>query len=133
MHLQTLHDKVVLVTGGARGIGKGLAKACLEQGARVVITNLNQDIAHATVEELLPLGHIRAVRCDATQRSEVEALLDDIWQQEGAPDLVFSNAGRGGNERALDASLDDIRALFATNFENFDCRRPAADLRPCQT
>ncbi len=118
MHFDTLQNKVVLVTGGARGIGKGLAKACLQEGANVIITNLNEDVAQKTTQELQPLGHIRAVRCDATQRNEVDALLDNIWQQEGAVDLVFSNAGRGGNERALDASADDIHDLFATNFES---------------
>ena len=118
MQFESLRDKVVLVTGGARGIGKGLAKACLQEGARVIITNLDADMGQRTAAELQTLGAIRAVRCDATQRHEVDALMDDIWQLEGPPDVVFSNAGRGGNERALDASLDDIRALFATNFES---------------
>jgi NAD(P)-dependent dehydrogenase (short-subunit alcohol dehydrogenase family) len=118
MQFESLRDKVVLITGGARGIGKGLATACLQEGARVIITNLNEEVGLAAEAELKPLGPVRAVRCDATRRDEVEALLDDIWQQEGPLDLVFSNAGRGGNERALDASLEDIRALFATNFES---------------
>ena len=118
MPFETLQDQVVLVTGGARGIGKGLAKACLQEGAKVIITNLNEAVAQNTIEELQALGQIRAVKCDATQRDEVEALMDNIWQQEGAVDLVFSNAGRGGNERALDASVEDIRDLFATNFES---------------
>lgn len=118
MSWASLEDKVVLVTGGARGIGKGLAKACLQAGATVVITNLNREVGQQTAEELGALGAIRALRCDATDRAQVDVLLDDIWQREGPIDLVFSNAGSGGTQRALDAPLAGIRELFATNFES---------------
>ena len=104
----SLEDKTVLVTGGARGIGKGIARACLKGGASVVITNLNPEVGRAAEAELSSLGKVRAVSCDATDRTAVESLVDDIWSAEGGLDLVFSNAGRGGAERALDASMDDI-------------------------
>ena len=115
---ESLENKVVLVTGGARGIGKGLAQAALREGAKVVITNLNAEVGRNTATELSQHGEIRAVRCDATDREQVEGLLNDIWQREGAVDLVFSNAGAGGNERALDAAMKDVHGLFATNFES---------------
>jgi NAD(P)-dependent dehydrogenase (short-subunit alcohol dehydrogenase family) len=118
MSWTSLQDKVVLVTGGARGIGKGLAQACLHEGAAVVITNLNAEVGQQTAQELSALGQIRAVRCDATDRVQVDALLDDIWAREGPIDLVFSNAGAGGTQRALDASIEDMHGLFATNFDS---------------
>jgi NAD(P)-dependent dehydrogenase (short-subunit alcohol dehydrogenase family) len=50
--MNSLNDKTVLVTGGARGIGKALTRACLAEGARVVITNLEAAAAAATLAEL---------------------------------------------------------------------------------
>ena len=114
----SLKDKTVLVTGGARGIGKGIARTCLGEGARVIITNLNADVGAATAAELSSLGEIRSVVCDGTDRAAVDALVEDIWSNEGHLDLVFSNAGRGGSERVLQASEQDIHDIFATNFES---------------
>ena len=50
--MESLSEKIVLVTGGAQGIGKGLARACLQRGASVVITNLDSEIAATTVADL---------------------------------------------------------------------------------
>ena len=116
--MNTLNDKTVLITGGARGIGKGLARACLAKGARVIITNLDESVAASTVAELSALGEIRAVRCDATDRAAVDELFDDIWVQEGPVDVVFSNAGAGGMAQILDTPIDDVHQQFATNFDS---------------
>jgi NAD(P)-dependent dehydrogenase (short-subunit alcohol dehydrogenase family) len=118
MTFDSLEGKVVLVTGGARGIGKGLAAACLAEGAKVIITNLNADVGRQAQDELSALGHVRSVRCDSTDRADVDALLDDIWRNEGPLDLVFSNAGTGGRQRVLEASIEEVRDLMATNFES---------------
>ena len=113
---ESLKGKFVLVAGGARGIGKGIAKACLNEGANVVITNLNDEIGVAAEAELSVLGNVRAVVCDGTDRAAVEALIEDVWRSNGPIDLVFSNAGKGGAERVLDASAAQLQDLFATNF-----------------
>ena len=118
MAITSLADKTVLVTGGARGIGKGIAKACLEEGARVVITNLDIAMGQQTEEQLSALGPIRAVRCDGTDPQAVDALMDDIWAHEGPVDLVFCNAGRGVSAPTLHASLNEIHSLFATNYDS---------------
>ncbi len=114
----SLAGKTVLVTGGARGIGKGLATRCLQEGANVVITNLNRDVGQATAISLSSLGSIRAAVCDATDSEAVAALVDDIYQTEGSLDLVFSNAGRGGAERVLSAPLSASQDIMATNYES---------------
>lgn len=116
--MNSLNDKTVLVTGGARGIGKALARACLAEGARVVITNLEVVAAEATVAELSSLGAIRAVRCDATDRADVDRLFDDIWASEGPVDVAFCNVGAGGMAKILDTPIDEVHAQFATNFDS---------------
>lgn len=65
MSFESLENKTVLVTGGARGIGKGLARACLEEGAKVIITSLHAETGEAAVAELSGLGAVRAIPCDA--------------------------------------------------------------------
>lgn len=60
------------------------------------ITKLNAESGRQAELELSALGQVRSVRCDGTDRADVDALLDDIWRNEGPLDLVFSNAGTGG-------------------------------------
>jgi NAD(P)-dependent dehydrogenase (short-subunit alcohol dehydrogenase family) len=113
--MESLSGKNVLVTGGAQGIGKGLARACLKRGASVVITNLDPDIAAAAVTELSEHGPIRAARCDATDRAAVDALFDDIWATEGPVDVAFCNAGAGGMGKILETPMEDVHHQFSTN------------------
>ena len=89
MMFESLRDKVVLITGGARGIGKGLAQACLGEGARVIITNLNPEVGRAAEAELGQLGSIRSMRCDATRADDVDVLLDD---RDDRPGVKFKDA-----------------------------------------
>jgi len=126
--MQTLAGRTVLVTGGAQGIGKGLARACLREGARVVITNLDRAIAARTVSELSQDGEIRAVRCDATDRRAVDALVEDIWANEGPVDVAFSNAGAGAMRPVLETPIDDLHAQFAVNLDS--CVHLAQSLVP---
>jgi NAD(P)-dependent dehydrogenase (short-subunit alcohol dehydrogenase family) len=116
--MKDLDGRTVLVTGGAQGIGKGLAKACLGAGARVVITNLDETIAARTVAELSALGSIRSVRCDATDRAAVDALLDQIWAVEGPIDVAFCNAGAGAMAPILEVPMEQVRGQFALNLES---------------
>jgi len=118
MSFESLENKTVLVTGGARGIGKGLARACLEEGAKVIITSLHAETGAAAEAELSELGSVRAICCDARDPEAIDHMLDDIWVNEGPLDLVFSNAGAGGSERVLEASLTEVHEMFATNFES---------------
>lgn len=118
MTITSLKGKTVLVTGGARGIGKGIARACLEEGARVVITNLDIAVGKETEAELSSLGSIRAMRCDGTDRQAIDELMDDIWAHEGPIDVVFSNAGRGFSVSTLEASIADVNDIFSTNYNS---------------
>lgn len=110
-----LQDQTVLITGGAQGIGKGLARSCLQRGARVVISNLDEQVAADTVSELSALGEIRAVRSDVTDAAASAALLDNVWQREGPIDLLCCNAGAGGMRPLQQTDLQDMHAQFALN------------------
>ena len=114
----SLNRKRVLVTGGARGIGKGIAKKCLEEGAKVYITNLDKRVGLATEKELSAFGEVKSLQCDSTDKAQVESMVKGIWEREGALDLVFSNSGSGSQHRVLEANPEEIQKLLATNFES---------------
>lgn len=84
-------DKVVLVTGSARGIGRRIAERFAEAGARVVISDLDQ----ATVDEVaraIGRGAV-GIKANVTQANEVAALIDKAVNDLGHIDIVVNNAG----------------------------------------
>ena len=86
-----LKDRVTLITGGAAGIGKATARRFVEEGATVVICDVNQEAGEATVREL---GHAAAFyRVDVTDRQAVQAWVDDVVDKYGRVDVLVNNAG----------------------------------------
>ena len=87
----TLTGKVVVITGGARGIGAATAARVVRDGARVVIGDLDLDVARATAERIG--GGTVAARLDVTDKGSVVALLDRAEQELGPVDVFVNNAG----------------------------------------
>ena len=88
-----LRDKVVIVTGGNRGIGKTLAKAFLRDGARVVIAARSKIEIHNTVKELSSLGQIMGVRTDVSNKYEVHTLMQETIREFQSIDILVNAAG----------------------------------------
>ena len=89
-----LQDKVAVITGAASGIGKDIAKVYLDNGARVVIADLNLDAASATAREFDPSGErALAVQMDVTDEAAVEAGIARAAVHFGGIDILISNAG----------------------------------------
>ncbi len=86
-----LKDQVALITGGAAGIGKATAKRFVEEGARVVIGDINQKVGEATAEELGPEVAFYAV--DVTDRPATQRWVDEILERYGRADILINNAG----------------------------------------
>jgi NAD(P)-dependent dehydrogenase (short-subunit alcohol dehydrogenase family) len=87
-----LQNKVAIVTGGARGIGKAVARRFLCEGARVVIADVNDDGGSAAVTELGALGPVRYVRCDIGDSGSVRQLVDATIAAFGPIDVLVNNA-----------------------------------------
>lgn len=97
--------KVVIVTGGASGIGRSLARACAGAGARgVVVADVQQAAAQAVAQDL-PEGVGLAMRCDVSHESEIQALVAATRQRFGQVDAYLSNAGILGQPGGIE--LDD--------------------------
>ena len=88
---RSLTGKVVLITGGARGIGRATAAALVAEGARVVIGDLDVELAGRTATELG--GGTRAVHLDVTDHAGFTAVLDGVERETGPIDVLINNAG----------------------------------------
>jgi 3-oxoacyl-[acyl-carrier protein] reductase len=86
-----LQDKVTLITGGAAGIGKATALRFAEEGAKVVICDVNEDAGAALVSDLGPAARFDKV--NVADRKEVQAWVDSVVSQYGRIDVLINNAG----------------------------------------
>ena len=112
-------DKVVLITGGAYGIGRATALAFAREGARVIVTDLCEEGAHETRQSILQEGgQAWALRCDVSDAADVQATFSAILTEFKRLDCAFNNAGTEGEFNPLHEASD----------ENFD-RVIAVDLK----
>src|SRR4030042_2110545 len=87
-------DRVAIVTGGARGIGKAIAFAVVREGARVVIVDVDQKSLEASKEEIEKMGgEALAISCDITKSSEVNEMVNQVQKTFGRIDILVNNAG----------------------------------------
>ena len=106
-------QSTAVVTGGASGIGRGIAAALVDRGCRVLIAD--RDIARAT-EAAAALGDLAvAAACDVTDHNAVEAMAESADRQFGGIDLVFANAGVSISGPLLDAQVAELDWIFAVN------------------
>ncbi len=91
---EDLKGKVAIVTGSARGIGKAIALGLASRGADVVISDIIEEQCADTSEMIKALGRRSlAIRCDVTQRAEMEALVNTTRSELGSLDIFVNNAG----------------------------------------
>ncbi|HRL24552.1 MAG TPA: glucose 1-dehydrogenase [Brevundimonas diminuta] len=100
-----LEGKRAIVTGGASGFGAGIARRFAEEGARVIVADLNEDAARALAAELgdADLG----VKVDVSSAADVAALAEAANRLLGGVDIVVNNAGVGHTPQPLDELSDE--------------------------
>jgi 3-oxoacyl-[acyl-carrier protein] reductase len=93
--MKLLQDKVVLITGASRGIGKSIAEECVKQGAIVAFTYLSsEEKARALEVELSVNGGVaKGFKSDAAKFDEAQTLVDDVVAAFGTIDVLVNNAG----------------------------------------
>jgi NAD(P)-dependent dehydrogenase (short-subunit alcohol dehydrogenase family) len=123
-----LSNQVALVTGGAKGFGRGIAAALNAAGARVYITGRDQAALDAAAREL----GVVAVRADATSSADWDRVMARILADSGRIDILVNNAGGGIKISSTEEQTDEsIAAVIALNLTGalFGCRRVAPLLR----
>jgi NAD(P)-dependent dehydrogenase (short-subunit alcohol dehydrogenase family) len=115
--MRDLAGRVAVVTGGAGGIGRGIVEALLEEGARVVMADVERPALDSAVGDLSSRGEVRGVVTDVSSSESVEALAADVFDTEGACHLLFNNAGvtSGGGGKPWEQESNDWRWCFGVN------------------
>ncbi|MEU9875888.1 SDR family NAD(P)-dependent oxidoreductase [Streptomyces phaeochromogenes] len=107
-------DKVMLVTGGAGGIGSALCHRFASGGARCVVVDIDAARAGKTADELPGTGHL-GIGCDVLDRAQVERLFDLVGDTYGRLDVLVNNVGMTSAERFDVRSVESIEREITLN------------------
>jgi 3-oxoacyl-[acyl-carrier protein] reductase len=120
-----LKNKVAIVTGSGRGIGKGIAKVLASEGAAMVICDVNQKDIDQTVNEFIKLGY-KAIgqKVDVSKTEEVAAMVAATVKQLGSIDILVNNAGIVRDKMAKNMTDEMWDAVLNVNLKGmFICCR----------
>jgi NAD(P)-dependent dehydrogenase (short-subunit alcohol dehydrogenase family) len=125
--VSTLENKVCIVTGAARGIGKAIARRFVGDGARVIVADVDEDAGARTVEDIAALGAVRFVRCDVGDAADVGNLVAAAIAAFGEIDVLVNNAAVLAAVDFLDLTEADFDRVIRVNLKGaFLCGQAAA-------
>lgn len=111
-----LQGKVALVTGGGRGIGKGIAIRIAEAGADVIIGDIDRDSAEQTAKELgADYERAVAIQVDVTKKESIDAVVRKVLKEFSTLDILINNAGIMFRTRILDISPEEWENTLLVN------------------
>ena len=112
----SIAGRAVVVTGGTRGIGKGIARVFASRGARVLITGRNEDAAKATAAELAAAGgDVSYLLADVSVRADCARMAEVAADRLGGIDVLCANAGIFPEARLAEMTDEDIDTVLGTN------------------
>ncbi len=115
-------DKVTLITGGSKGIGKGCARVFAAAGARVVICARGREAGEALAAEISAKGpgtcHFEP--CDVSKTEEIQTVVEKTVALHGRLDCLINNAARFAVGKSIDASsIEEFQAMLQTNLTSY--------------
>ena len=115
-----LKDKSIIVTGSGGGIGEGIAKRLAEEGARVIVNDINAAMGESVVAQINQAGGVASFfAADVTRSADVCALVAAAVQRHGKLDVMVNNAGwTHRNQPALEVSEEDFDKCYAVNVKS---------------
>ncbi|MFK7770957.1 MAG: SDR family NAD(P)-dependent oxidoreductase [Saprospiraceae bacterium] len=112
-----LEKKVALVTGAATGIGRATAIALAKEGAKVMVTDINEVEGKETLNQIIKGGGIaKYFHLDVSKKDQVDQVVKEIFETEGSLDLAVNNAGIGGARSPIhELSMEDWNTMMDIN------------------
>ena len=111
-----LREKIALVTGGSRGIGRAIVQRLVDEECRVAICARGAADLERTLGDLRKRGaHVHGMQADVTQPAELERFVHDSAEQLGGVDLLVANVGGVVGRGGIQLSLEDWRRTFELN------------------
>src|SRR5713101_8371276 len=126
--MMNLNGKTAIVTGGTKGIGRGIAEALVREGINVCVSARSRTEIDETVGDLIAMGKGGAtgIVCDVRIHAQIKALFELTVSELGGLDILVNNAGIGIFASVEEMSPDDFRAVLETNlFGVFYCSHEA--------
>lgn len=112
-----LQDKVVIITGGAGGIGSGMAKAMVKEGAIVVIVDLNEEAGNSMEVELQSISpKSMFMKANLLDRESLPKIIEDVVAKYGKLDVLVNNAHASRQAKFEDIKQVDLDFSFGTGF-----------------
>lgn len=126
-----LEGRNVIVTGSARGLGLAMAQRFLEEGAHVVLSDLDRDALEQAVVRLAGQGEVSGHAANVTSQEEMEELVAHCAQRFGSLDVMVNNAGITRDAVLRKMSIDDFRAVIDVHLTGgwLGLRSAAAQMR----
>jgi len=123
-----LQDKVAVVTGGARGIGKAICQKLSEEGAKLAVVDVLQEIAEGGAAEFRAAGvEAVAFKANVADPAEVEEMIKAVVEKFGRIDILVNNAGITRDNLLIRMKEEEWDAVLAVNLKGtFNCIKAAA-------
>lgn len=115
----SLDNKIAIVTGGARGIGYAIVRRFLEDGARVILADIDEEAGATALTELSAYGDVRFVGCDIGERLDVRNMIAETIDLFGGIDVLVNNAGVVVDAEFLDLDPADFERVMKVNLTGY--------------
>lgn len=122
-----LKNKVAIVTGSSKGIGEGIARVFVREGAKVVVTCRTEEAGKKITEELLDAGGTAIfIKTDVTSSQAIQLMIDKVIQTFGRLDILVNNAGYHISKNVQETSEEEWEFIINTNLRStFLCSKYA--------
>jgi 3-oxoacyl-[acyl-carrier protein] reductase len=119
----SLENKVAIITGSARGIGKEIARLMTALGATVIVNDINEELAKVTAAEISAAD---AIMADVTNADQVNQMVERVITKFGKIDILVNNAGIIGIDKVEDITLDNWNKMLSVHLTGtFLCSQAA--------
>lgn len=128
---QKLKDRVAIITGGAQGIGRAIAEKLADDGAKIVIVDVQEDAAKNTADEISKDKNVEslALKIDVSSSQETEQMVKKTVEKFGKLDIIVNNAGITRDNLLVRMTDEEWDRVLAINLKGvFNCSKAAAKI-----